>query len=206
VIDAPAGSMTPELKAALAAHKPRLLAMLAWVDDRTGPIGPPAREPPQPAGSDVWTDPIGPPASKPSRSAGSDGWGPPPADRGWRAVVAGWPVEWRERWGRRANELTDGGEPWDAAEWIAYGELAPDLVEAERRREVRHAEPAPGLSDREAVAAIDRAFRDSDSAPLFEPADGYDREERAAIMEYDGGLSRADAERAAGVRPHRRWG
>ena len=31
------------------------------------------------------------------------------------------------------------------------------------------------------------------------PADDYDREERAAILEFDGGLSRGDAERAAGI-------
>jgi len=110
-------------------------------------------------------DPAGPPVSEPARPAGPDGWGPPPADTGWRAVVARWPVEWRERWGRRANDLQDGGEPWDAAEWIAYGELAPDLAVAGRRGEVAHAEPAPGLSDPEVVAAIDLAFGDGDPAP-----------------------------------------
>jgi hypothetical protein len=31
----------------------------------------------------------------------------------------------------------------------------------------------------------------------------FDREERAAVLEYDGGLSREDAERAAGLRPSR---
>ena len=34
VVDAPAGVMTPEIKTALAAHKPRLLALLAGVDDQ----------------------------------------------------------------------------------------------------------------------------------------------------------------------------
>ena len=85
---AAAGVLTPEVKAALAAHKAALLATLA----------------------------------------GTDGPGPPPADRGWRRAVATWPVEWRERWGRRANELQDHGEPWDASEWIAFNELAPDSV------------------------------------------------------------------------------
>ena len=37
------------------------------------------------------------------------------------------------------------------------------------------------------------------SAP-FHPADEYDRQERAAIMEFDGGLTREAAERAAGLR------
>ena len=32
-------------------------------------------------------------------------------------------------------------------------------------------------------------------------ADAFDREERAAILEFDGGLSRAEAERSAGVSP-----
>jgi hypothetical protein len=66
----------------------------------------------------------------------------------------------RQRWGERANELQDRGEPWPVAEWIAYGELAPDLADAERRGEVVPTDPAPGLSDPEAVAAIDRAFAD----------------------------------------------
>ena len=100
-------------------------------------------------------DPTGPPVSEPS---GPDGPGPPPAGRGWRAVVARGPVEWRERWGRRANELQDRGEPWDAAEWIAFNETAPDLADAERRGEVVCSDPPVGLSDPEAVAAIDRAF------------------------------------------------
>jgi hypothetical protein len=107
---APAGVMTEELRAALLAHKPALLALLVRADDRSDPPGPPASEPPGPPGSDTP--------------------GPPPADRSWRRIVALWPVEWRERWGRRANELQDGGEPWDMAEWIAFNETAPALVEA----------------------------------------------------------------------------
>jgi hypothetical protein len=34
--------------------------------------------------------------------------------------------------------------------------------------------------------------------------DAFDREERAAIMEFDGGLTRADAERLAGIAPRDR--
>ena len=137
---APAGVLTPEIKAALAAHRPALLALLARADDRTDPAGPPASEPPEPVGS--------------------DGPGPPPAGRGWRAAVARWPVEWRERWGRRANEIEAGGEPWHVAEQIAFGELARELADAERRGEAVCTDPAPGLSDSQAVAAIDRAFSD----------------------------------------------
>src|SRR5262245_54756473 len=82
--------------------------------------------------------PPDPPPAPPSRlerprPAGPEGWGPPPADRGWREAIGLWPVEWRERWGRRANELQDHGRPWDVAEWIAFREAARDLIEAERR-------------------------------------------------------------------------
>jgi site-specific DNA-methyltransferase (adenine-specific) len=114
--------------------------MLVLVDDRPVPTGPPVSEPPKPVGS------AGP--------------GPPPADRGWRAQIARWPIPWRERWGYRANELQDRGEPRDAAEWIAYGELAPEVADAERRGEVVCTDPAPALSDAESVAAINRAFGD----------------------------------------------
>jgi hypothetical protein len=140
VVDAPAGVMTEELRAALGCHKPALLVMLARAGDRTDPVGPPASEPPGPVGL--------------------DGPGQPPADLSWRAAVARWPDGWRERWGRRANELQDRGEPWDASEWIAFNELAPDLADAENRGEVVCSDPPVGLSDPDAVAAIDRAFAD----------------------------------------------
>jgi hypothetical protein len=140
VVDAPVGVMTEELKAALLAHKPRLLALLAGVDDGTGPTGSPVSEPIRPAG----------PAEL----------GPPPADRGWRRAVELWPVEWRERWGRCANALQDAGAPWDVAEWITFQELA----DAECRGEVTYTDPAPGLSDSEAVAGITLAFGDGGPA------------------------------------------
>jgi site-specific DNA-methyltransferase (adenine-specific) len=139
VADAPAGSLTGEIKAALLAHKPALVALLARGNDRT--------------------DAAGPPAGEPTRPARPDGWGPPPADRSWRRIVAHWPIEWRERWGRRANELQDRGQPWDAAEWIAYCEAARGLVEAERRGEIPESTdlgPAAhdGLSDQEVVPKV----------------------------------------------------
>jgi hypothetical protein len=37
--------------------------------------------------------------------------------------------------------------------------------------------------------------------PSLPDADPYDREERAAALEYDGGLSRGEAERRAGASP-----
>jgi hypothetical protein len=140
VVDAPAGVMTHEVIDALATHKPALLALLAGADHRT--------------------DPAGPPANEPRRPVGSDGPGPPPSDRSWRAVVARWPIPWREKWGPRANELVAAGAGWAEAEWLAFNELAPDLADAERRGEVVCVDPPAGLSDPEAVAAIDRAFGD----------------------------------------------
>jgi hypothetical protein len=43
----------------------------------------------------------------------------PPAYRG---VVASWPQDWRERWGRRANELEEAGLSWRDAEAQAFVE------------------------------------------------------------------------------------
>ena len=44
----------------------------------------------------------------------------PPA---YRHVVAGWPEDWRERWGRRANELEESGLTWRDAEAQAFVEV-----------------------------------------------------------------------------------
>jgi hypothetical protein len=100
VVGAPAGAMTPEVKHALATHKPALLAMLAV--------------------------------------------GSPPVRPDWDRLS-------RERWGP------------------AVDDSAPGIV-IDR--------PARGM-----IAFVD------------------DPEERAAIMEFDGGLTRADAERLAGIAP-----
>jgi hypothetical protein len=43
-------------------------------------------------------------------------WPPRPAE------LAGWPVEWRQCWGERANELEASGLPWQAAERQAFDE------------------------------------------------------------------------------------
>lgn len=44
----------------------------------------------------------------------------------YRQVLAVWPDEWRERWGRRANELEDAGLSWRDAEGRAFLELWND--------------------------------------------------------------------------------
>jgi hypothetical protein len=41
----------------------------------------------------------------------------------YRGVVANWPVEWREQWGRRANLLEEGGLSWRDAETQAFVEV-----------------------------------------------------------------------------------
>ena len=41
----------------------------------------------------------------------------------YRSVVAGWPLEWRELWGRRANVLEETGLSWRDAETQAFVEV-----------------------------------------------------------------------------------
>ncbi len=50
----------------------------------------------------------------------------PPAYRG---VVADWPLPWRERWGRRANDLEANGLYWRDAESQAFVEVWKSLGE-----------------------------------------------------------------------------
>ncbi len=45
----------------------------------------------------------------------------------YRGVVAEWPVEWRERWGRRANALEEKGLSWRDAEAQAFVEVWGEL-------------------------------------------------------------------------------
>ena len=41
----------------------------------------------------------------------------------YREVVADWPVQWREQWGRRANALEESGLTWRDAETQAFVEV-----------------------------------------------------------------------------------
>lgn len=41
----------------------------------------------------------------------------------YRGVVAEWPIDLREKWGRRANELEEGGLSWRDAETQAFVEV-----------------------------------------------------------------------------------
>ncbi len=45
----------------------------------------------------------------------------------YRGVVAEWPVEWRERWGRRANALEESGLSWRDAEAQAFVEVWTEI-------------------------------------------------------------------------------
>jgi hypothetical protein len=45
----------------------------------------------------------------------------------YRGVVATWPIEWRERWGQRANALEDSGLSWRDAETQAFVEIWNEL-------------------------------------------------------------------------------
>ena len=58
----------------------------------------------------------------------------------YRSVVADWPIEWRERWGRRANDLEETGLSWRDAETQAFVEVWHQL------RRTRKTDPMPALS------------------------------------------------------------
>ena len=45
----------------------------------------------------------------------------------YRGVVAEWPIEWRERWGRRANALEESGLSWRDAEAQAFVEVWTEI-------------------------------------------------------------------------------
>jgi hypothetical protein len=73
-------------------------------------------------------EPSSHPSSENSSSAGhgSDhALSPPPVFHplAYRGVVANWPVEWRERWGVRANSLEEDGLSWRDAETQAFVEV-----------------------------------------------------------------------------------
>ncbi|OJW18705.1 MAG: hypothetical protein BGO49_23580 [Planctomycetales bacterium 71-10] len=57
---------------------------------------------------------------------------PPPVFHplAYRSVVAAWSLDARERWGRRSNELEDGGLSWRDAETQAFVEVWNDLRRA----------------------------------------------------------------------------
>ena len=48
----------------------------------------------------------------------------------YRQVLASWTDDWRERWGRRANELEESGLSWRDAEGRAFVEIWKQLKAA----------------------------------------------------------------------------
>ena len=46
------------------------------------------------------------------------------------AELAGWPLVWRRRWGRRANELQDEGVPWPEQGRRAFVEVKAEMDRA----------------------------------------------------------------------------
>jgi hypothetical protein len=58
----------------------------------------------------------------------------------YRGVVAQWPVEWREQWGRRANEFEDSGLSWRDAETQAFVEVW------KLRQQDQHEQPSANLA------------------------------------------------------------
>jgi hypothetical protein len=112
----PPGAMTPEVKAALATHKPALLRLLSGVES-------PAPPPPRPA------------------------------------ELAAWPLPWRQRWGELANALQDAGTPFPESEQQAFRQIKAEMDAAPDRGEsIARRDPPEGLSDQDALAAINRAF------------------------------------------------
>ncbi len=80
---------------------------------------------------ETGTDPAEPSSTPPSESSAStahsseQALSPPPVFHplAYRSVVANWPIEWRERWGRRANHLEEDGLSWRDAETQAFVEV-----------------------------------------------------------------------------------
>lgn len=71
----------------------------------------------------------------------ADGIGDRPAP--WRESLVNWSDDWRERWGRRANELQDQGHDWYDAERLAFAE-----VSKAKRAESRPVHPQRTTVDR----------------------------------------------------------
>lgn len=46
----------------------------------------------------------------------------------WREELPTWSIEWRERWGRRANQLADEGVLWPEDERRAFAEVSHERM------------------------------------------------------------------------------
>lgn len=78
----------------------------------------------------AWAKAAAPKLSTPAPVAAEEP--SPPQSLPWRRRVAGWPDDWRERWGRTANALEDAGLGWRDAEERAWAETLKARREEER--------------------------------------------------------------------------
>lgn len=79
-----------------------------------------------------------------------------------RATLATWPDEWREAWGRLANEFADSGLPFPADEKRAFAEVSAKKAEIEGgaagRRVVPQPTPGSGVKKRNAPSLGPQLF------------------------------------------------
>lgn len=106
--DAPAGALDSDLKAALTAHKPAVLALV--LRDR---LDAPDWRQRLARSSGTFVDDAGPALPDPPIVE--------PADPNLAAALASWPPEWRAAWDERAGIMEfDGGMSRPEAELAAY--------------------------------------------------------------------------------------
>jgi hypothetical protein len=124
-VKGPRSALRPEVVNALEAHKPALMARLAAVDvlARAEPEGGSSLVPA--ATREVPGDS---PATEPEADAqeGEPARPAPPDPVTWRRVLPGWSIEWRQRWGDRANELAEAGVHWPHDEAQAFAEISAE--------------------------------------------------------------------------------
>jgi hypothetical protein len=111
---APPGAMTPDLKVAVAEHRSALLVLLV-----ESPVDAPGQAVANLSTRLEKLEKLENPPDDADLAATP--WPPRPVE------LARWPVEWRAKWGVRANELQDQGVPWPEHERRAF-----DMVRAER--------------------------------------------------------------------------
>jgi hypothetical protein len=123
---------------------------------------------------------------------------PVPREHLWQTCIAYWPFELQTRWAARAAALSDSGAGTVESQWWAFLQGVAEINAAEARGEVIAFVVPPKRPASQSVAL--GPDRDRLRTASQAESDPYAKEERAAIMEYDGGLTREAAERAAGLR------
>lgn len=80
------------------------------------------------------------PQPEPPTPSPPQAWPPRPPE------IATWPIAWRERWGRRSNELEDQGIAFPASEIQAFGEIAPQVAAEKAAQAVTGIRPQPVIA------------------------------------------------------------